>query len=179
MDSKILDLAKKLNELAKQGEGGEKQNAADMLERIMKKHGITWDMLDSSVPKERIIYYDLEQKDFLFQVISSVIRDYTSYYYKADKRKTKKIRLAVLLTDVQYIEVIEKFEFYWEKWQRDKADFYSAYIQKHKLYRKPSDNPIQDNKPMTPEEKERLLKMLRMMDAIDEGRMVKRIEYKK
>lgn len=178
-DNKIITLAKKLHELAKRGVDGEKQNALDMLEKMMHKHGITWDMLDENKRKERVFKMRQEQKKFFIQVVGSVCGAGVSIYsYNANKRRIIK-RYMVELTDMEFIEVQAKFDFYWTKYNEDMELFYSAFIQKNKLYPKPSeDDSDKYNTPLTLEEKQRIFKMLQMMDGLDRHTMQLRLTDK-
>lgn len=58
--------------------------------------------------------------------------------------------------------------------------FYSAFIQKQKLYSKPEDKvDDEEEKEMTPEEKARMWKMVQMMGGIEKKSIVKQIECRK
>lgn len=164
-NDKILDLAKKLYELSKRGESGEKENAASKLESVMKKYGITMDMLSDDEMKERVFLAEdgLERK-FLWQIMSSVVGERSTFYSKADSKKKKK-RVFVKLTDIEFIEISEKFDFYWQKYNEDVMIFYKAFIQKNHLYKKLSENQSTD-KELTAEQKEEVMKTLRMMEGI-------------
>lgn len=178
-DNKILALAKKLHELAKRGIDGEKQNALDMLEKMMQKHGITWDMLDVNNRKEREFKIHKDQHKFLVQIIHSVAGSVDIYGFASDKKRTTK-RVVVDITDMEFIEVTAKFEFYWAKYKEDMELFYSAFIQKNKLFRKQTEEDEEkDLPPLTAEEKAKLYRMRQMMDGLDRHTMQLRLTDKR
>ncbi len=70
---KALELARKLNELAKRGEGGEKINAESMLKKIMEKHGFTIDDIEKK-PKSFIrLRYDNSFRNQFRQEVNQAI----------------------------------------------------------------------------------------------------------
>ena len=175
-NTKILELAKKLYELSKRGEDGEKENATIKLGDVMKKYAITLDMLESEEQKERIFYAEngIERK-FTMQIISSVVGNRDTYRYNEDAKKKKK-RIIVFLSDIEFIEVSEKLTFYWDKYNEDLKIFYSAFIQKNKLYKKEDPKDKQEQPPLTKEQEAEVLKTLKMMQGIDHHTHQKMLE---
>lgn len=55
--SKIIELAKKLKALADRGEGGEKVNAENKLQQLIKKYGITTEEIEGE-----------QQHDYFFKI---------------------------------------------------------------------------------------------------------------
>jgi len=173
-NERILELAKKLLELSKRGIGGEKENATNMLEKIMRDNNITWEDLEQEIKKERAIkYFSNDEKKFLQQVISSVVGRTNMYEQYSNGKKNYKVD--VYLTDIEFIEVIQKHKFFWKEYQEQLELFYSAFIQKQKLYVKPDDKDVDDDKEMSDEEKEKLWKIMQMMPGIEKKSIVKQI----
>jgi len=179
-NTKVLILAKKLYELSKRGIGGEKENAIRMLDKVMKEHGISFEDIESEIKKQRDFrYYSNKEKKFLVQVISSVIGKRFGANHGDLFRGGKKLyKYTVELTDAQFIEVLEKHRFFWKEFQEAQDLFYSAFIQKQKLYSKPEEkvDDEEDEKEMTPEEKAKMWKMIQMMGGIKKKSITKQIE---
>lgn len=175
-DQKIIDLLKKINELAKNGVDGEKQNASQRLEYLMKKYGVTFDMIESDTKTEREFVIREEQKKFFAQIVFSVCGLVDIMYYKKEKNKAKSRRF-VVMSDLEFIEVSEKFSFYWNKYEQELIYFYKAFIHKNKLTTKPNEDRDQSTKP-TPEEIEEYRKIMRMMEGIDKYNLQKQLENK-
>lgn len=177
-ESSILELLKKLKRLADSGVDGEKENAVEKLEMLMKKHGITWDMIDDNVPKRREFKVHKNDERFFFQTISSVVgsRGYRTYYGESKKA----IRRYIFeMTDLEFIEFDSKYHFYLEKYKSDLEIFYQAYIQKNELYRKPTDEDDKQITPLTEKEKEEIKKIRLMMFGMESHKVVKSIENEK
>lgn len=174
-DEKILSLLKKLDALAKRGVDGERENAAERLKFLMDKYQITAEQIEGEVYTDRKIYVTNEQRTFAAQVIASVVGDRDVFAYKHEARK-KKRALVVSVTDFEFIEIQQRIDFYWEKYQDEMKIFYSAFIQKNKLYRKPSDDEPETEKELTPEERARLFRMRQMMNGMEQHTMQKQIE---
>lgn len=175
IDEKILNLAKKVNQLSKKGVDGEKKSASEKLDLLMTKYGITWEMLESETKTQREFLILGEQRRFFNQVVSSVCGgDAEVYFNKLDNNKKKK-RFYVTMSDIDFIEVSEKFNFYWEKYQEDLKVFYSAFIQNNHLYRKRTEDDDSESEDVSPDERERLLKVVQMMKGMDRHTMQKRL----
>mgnify|MGYP000293555073 CR=1 FL=1 len=181
MNDSILELAKKLKALADRGEGGEKDNAAELLDKLCKKHNIDMADLDDKTMKERtfLVDYNDTARQFFIQVLCHVIgrervRDgLLGWKRKNEKDKTKKSYF-IQTTDLEYLEISAKYDFYYRKYQEDLAIFYSAFIQKNRLG--VSSN---EKKELTPEEREELQKIFKMMEGLNKHTMVRQIENAK
>lgn len=173
---KILTLARKLKALAEKGVDGEKTTAIKTLEAFMAKHEIKPEDLDDDIRKRRQFKVTNNQYKFFKQIIASVCG--SNYIIKYDPRKKYSVYKPywVDLTDVEFVEISAKFEFYWKAWEKDLELFYSAYIQKNKLYRKPSEDDDREEKELTPEERARLYKIMNMMEGLDRHQFHKQLK---
>jgi hypothetical protein len=134
--SKFHDLAKKLQALAVGGVGGERDNAAKMLNDLCRKHGINLDSLFEKAPSERRIAVESDEHlNFIFQCLASVTDRKPAAY---DAAVGGKRFFQAKLSDTEYLELDAKASFYWAIWQKERALFYSAFVQKHDLGAKPS-----------------------------------------
>lgn len=172
---KIMELLKKLKALAEGGVDGEKDNAEQMLSSMMKKHGITLDMLEENIRRKRTFKLSDSQRKIFFQVAGSVLGKNTTYWFnKKSKAQVKEFDFEV--TEIEFLEIKAKFEFYWKAYQEELDVFISAFIHKNKLYSKPSDTEEDEEpKELTLEEKQRLFKIRQMMDGMESRSFLKQL----
>lgn len=174
---KILNLAKKLKALSEKGIGGEKDNATSMLKIHMDKHGITWEMLGEDLIKDHEVFLSEDQERFYKQICANVCGigscKFGRYAYKMGKNPGKN-RFYVECTDVEFIEISARFDFFWPHYKEESDIFYSAFIQSNKLYAKPSGDES-EQKELTRSEKERLLKMMAMMSGMEPKQYLKQL----
>jgi hypothetical protein len=93
--------------------------------------------------------------------------------YKQERYK-KKMRRFVVMTETEFIEVSEKFAFYWEKYEQDLVYFYKAFIHKNKLFSKPSGETL-DREP-TREEIEEYQRVQEMMQGLKKYNLQRQLE---
>lgn len=163
-----IDQCRKINELVKRGIGGEQQAAKNRLAIIMDKYDIEPHEIEGDKIEEFSIICTEEQRKFARQVIASVIGK-KAKVYKYRKRYYFNATLA------QSIDIIDRWNHYKKLWVNELDLFYSAFIQKHKLYAKDLGDNEDDDKPLTPEEKERLYKMFKMMEGMEYSNYRKKI----
>lgn len=127
---KYLELARKVNELAKRGVDGEKVAAEHQLALLMKKHGITLEELEGEEVREFRLKVNKEDAKFFRQVVSSVDTKkrgvpgcYTGGFYYID------------CTAAEFAEIEFKFKFYLPRLKATLEGAYSAFIQVNELYR--------------------------------------------
>jgi len=178
-----LSLAKKLYALAQQGIGGEKENAEEMLERIMKKYNLTLEDLEIETKKVFIYSYkNKEQKKFLMQVLSNVLGRNFRCRELYTSGNHMKYEISLHITDLQHVEISEKYYFFWKAYQEELELFYSAFIQRQKLYSKPEPKKEteedEDEPEMSPAEKAKLYRIMQMMAGIERKSITKTINQK-
>lgn len=161
--SKALDLAKKLHALAQRGEGGERENAATQLERLCKKHGISFDNLEEEVDSLHVFKLKQKQVKFLLQVACSVRRDFTY-------RDFWKGEMELRVTAAEAVEISCKFEFYYPAWEQEQERAYVAFLHKHGLVRERGEDELKED--TDPDEVARILKM---MNAMEDRQFQKRL----
>lgn len=157
---------KKLYALALGGVGGEKENAAALLEKLANRYGIDIEELDA----ERVRDYEFEyhgdiQRKLLVQTVYKVLGSVDtlhSFRYTHSGRKYK-TRLGASCTEAQKIEIEFLFSFYTELFEREQQALLRAFIAKHDIYGelKPGEEP----EPQTAEE---LLKMAALMNGLSD-----------
>lgn len=168
---KPLETARKLLALVKRGVGGEAVNAQRALHRLMTKHSFRMEELDEEHLVEReFTYSTTEHKDFIVQCIASVIGRRDSYRYRDRPKK-----LFAEMTTAEHLECWIRVDHYWPRWKKERGLFYSAFIQKNKLFRK-SDAEDKEDKQLSLDEVRDLKRMLAMMDGIEATSPTKRLE---
>ncbi len=156
-----IDLCRKINELVKRGVDGEKLSAKARLKTMMDKYGIEAHDIEGEKIVESSLICTEEERLFAMQVIASVLgkgfrggKYRKRYYFNAPESKIAEIQ--------------DRWNHYRNLWEKEKEVFYSAFVQKHRLYAKATgENKDNDSKPLTPEEKAKLLRMFQMMEGME------------
>lgn len=128
-------LLKKIRALAERGVGGEADNAEEILRRLMEKYGVSEDELDEEERRRHDFeYHGKEQEKLLRQVVYKVTGGYAyNLVYRASGRRVK-TRLGADCTAAEKVEIEFLFDFYTRLWERERAAFLSAFIQKHRIF---------------------------------------------
>lgn len=156
MDKAVL--LKKIRALAERGVGGEADNAEEILRRLMEKYGVSEDELDEEERRRHDFeYHGKEQEKLLRQVVFKVTGGYAyNLVYNATGRKVK-TKLGADCTAAEKVEIEFLFDFYTRLWERERAAFLSAFIQKHRIF------AIRDDIEPQKLSREELLKMQALM----------------
>ena len=151
-------LLKKIRALAERGVGGEADNAEEILRRLMEKYGVSEDELDEEERRRHDFeYHGKEQEKLLRQVVYKVTGGYAyNLVYNATGRKVK-TKLGADCTAAEKVEIEFLFDFYTRLWERERAAFLSAFIQKHRIF------AIRDDIEPQKLSREELLKMQALM----------------
>lgn len=146
---KALILAKKLQELAQRGEGGEKHNAARLLQRLMKRHGLTEADLNSLDETYHEFKVPASLQSLFHQICASILGS-KIYHANAYSRKGKKTILVVKTTSLFALEIRAQFNFYSAKLLEEQKVLLHAFIIKNHIFpndterREPSKQEIED-----------------------------------
>jgi hypothetical protein len=133
-DQTVLELLRKIRELAKRGVDGERDNAARLLEAKLQKYGLSLEDLERVKTKRWYWKYGtlLEAK-----IISHVVARVADYQGSCWKRVGKKV-VGYDLTYAQGIEAAEWIEHYLAAWKREVKEheelLFRAFINKHDLF---------------------------------------------
>ncbi len=158
---KQVELAKKLNELAKRGVGGEKTNAAAMLEKLMRKYNLKIEDFDHEQRKERRFKYQNKTKKLFIQICLKVIGSKVEFYkYRGEKGNYSIINC----NEFEYIQIKEYYEFYSKLLTQELKRFEKAFIMKNNLI--PDDAEKLDTSNLTKTELMELYQTIQMMDGI-------------
>ena len=168
------ELLKKLKALAEQGVGGEKLNAQNKLNELMKKYGVTEIELNDDLPLDCEFKYSGErEKKLLIQVIYKVTDNSKAVYsfiYSRTKRQCR-TKLGCKATAAQKIEIDFLFDFYKKLYAKEEKIFFRAFVQKHNIFGeiKPDETP-------TPATDDELSQIHALMNGLSDEQPLKQIE---
>lgn len=132
-----LDLLQRVKALAERGVGGEAENAAEILEKLMKKYGISEEQLDEEHrSRHDFTFHGKEEKKLLMQIVYKVTGEMGRTYglrYTVSGRPCR-TTIGADCTSAEKVEIEYLFDFYKRLWEREREAFLAAFIQKHKLF---------------------------------------------
>lgn len=137
----IIEKVQKMKALAERGIGGEKENATQMVERMMEEYDITEDDLREDAVERRWLRFnskDKYAKKLMAQIIYAVtgVGEYWT--------RGRKAVAGVECTAAQEIEIASKYAFYYEAYLEDLEVFYSAFINKNGIFPETTDSDDDD-----------------------------------
>ena len=161
----INETLRKIKALANGTKNEHEREAALMkFYELMDKHGISMDDIDD----ETIATYDFKwkgtrERKLLVQIIVMVMkrRDITTYFYRRKGRKVSNT-FGLECTKTEKLEIDFMFDFYRDLYCREEETFFTAFLNKHKIFGPPSDEDTGD---MSDEER---IKLLQLMDGMDD-----------
>lgn len=170
-DSQII-FARKIKELVERGDPGEKEAAERALEKYLQKNDLTMEDIAEVPMQEYGIVSTKENAKFIRQVIASVIGQ------PSVRGRWKRGRTIYFKsTYAEYVEINDRVNHFLKSYLEEQEIFYSAFIQKNHLYANPDlDDEEEERKPMTPEEKARIWKILQMVGAIETPNYYKKLQ---
>ena len=154
------ELLKKIKALAEGGTGGEKENAEALLNKLIKKYNISYDEIDDDIVETaEFKYRDKQQKNLLIQVIYKVTNEAGRSWTYKNVRDT----IFADVTKAQRIEIEWLYDWYKRQWIKERDSFFSAFIQKHRIF-----GQLKDGQSAQELSDEELLKMLQMADSMED-----------
>lgn len=172
MDNK-KELLLKLQELAKRGVNGEKENADKLLKKLMKKYNISEDEIND----EEINEVELELRDDIEVRLASQIL--FSFFDSAPlyRKWKKRVKCYTKLTKSQEIEFRYMFTVYLEDFRKQELIFYRAFINKNRIFPKEIlEGEGKDPDEISPEERAEMLKSQMMMEGLEMTRIRKALK---
>lgn len=167
------ELLKKLLVLSKRGVNGEAKNAEMLLNKLLKKHGMTLEDINNV---EQTKDYDFEfeskwEENLLNQLAYAMFPEKDVYVYTYKRKKYNRTHLMLKLTSAEFIEFDYAYNVYRESWNKELDLFYHAFIQKNKLF--PPENKKKKNVKCIDDEysKEELFKMSMFANGINKTSM--------
>jgi len=168
MIDSIREKIRKIQALAEQGIGGEKEDAKRILQRLLAKHKLTLEDLPKLGQDATELYYfrctGEVERSLLRQCYLYVVPDGEPYYFTRHGRKT----IGFKLTYLQYLELKNYWDYYRQLWKQELGLFYQAFLYKHRIFRKSSSTESSPaSASLTDEEIKRILRM--MLGLSDSG----------
>jgi len=156
---KIRETLKKLAVLAKRGEENERQTALGLLQRILQKYNLSIsDLKDTDLKEREFNFTSRDNLTILSQCIWSLNPDAQVSF---DLGKNK---VYVKLKSTEYIEIIEKFLYYYPLYEKEKMKLMLAFICKHGLTTITSDKCDNKENNMSNEEVKQVVLMMSGME---------------
>jgi hypothetical protein len=170
----VLDRLRKIQALAQQGVGGERENAQRMLETALKRHGLTLADLGGTETKD---WYEFEyrgewERKLLIQTASMVAN--MKEYRHAKRNRTK---LEFELTLAERVELEITFDVLKAAFQEQMGEFFTAFLLRNRVFW-PSERDEDAPEPeRTPEQRARAKRIsLMALGLVAVDRPTKRIE---
>jgi hypothetical protein len=162
--NKLHEKLKKLLALTEQGLGGEKINAQEKLEKLMKKHGIQLsDFIGEAITLEWFKSKPGKiQKQLLYQIIVNVCGNKTDTYASP----LNKGKIGVKVTKSQQVEIELKYISYMRSLEKELNLTYEAFVQTNHIFPTDAEDEIIDPSKIEIEELERLAYAMQGMKPV-------------
>lgn len=129
----------KLYNLAEQGEGGEKDTAQKMLEKLLKANSLKIeDFILKDKTKRRFFY--LVNDNYEIKLFSQTCSEYEvglNHNIKFEyirQRGVNVCRVELSITEQAFISISHKYEFYVKEWRDQLEAFYRAFLNRYDIY---------------------------------------------
>ena len=133
--SKRIELLKKIQELARRGVDGEADNAQKILSEMLNKYNLTIEDLELTDIKDR--YFSVKKDDIkmLYQIAKHVRFNIKMYVIPWKIVKSSKLggNCIIECTDVEFIEITQKFEIYLPLYNKELKLFFSAFCKANNI----------------------------------------------
>ncbi len=165
----IIEKLRKIAALAERGIGGEKVNAKSQLEKLLEKHHISLEDLNTRKPRRTnaFKYFYKWQRELLFDCYHCLVGSGSFEYYRARKRKT----LYFEMTALQEVELRDMFCYYKKLYAKELKRLTLAFTHKHHLFNYNQDDSDDSSKELS---KEEIAAIVRMMQGIEPSSYVSR-----
>ena len=152
---------KKLYALALRGVDGEKEQATAILNRLIKKYGISLNELNEDIIKTYDFTFHGKVEEKLLRQITYKVTNETNHFHSlqyVDSGRKCRTQCQIDCTEAQKIEIEFLFDFHKKLWEREAESLLFAYIQKHRLYGELKDG--EEGEKCSPEKLEKLCAMM-------------------
>lgn len=171
MDSSIKQRLLKLLALSKDGVGGEKQNAEEMLQRALAAHGMNIADLSSEELKTTTVMFRYKnelEKRLVLQILGALGNPEMRYY-----DPPKRSYIEVDLTGPQKAEVLVKYDVLRKSLEEQIDVFFYGFVLKNHIF--PENGKSVDPDDLTPEQRMRARKAQQMAEGIDRAHVQQRL----
>lgn len=173
-DNKLEAKLLKIKALAERGEGGEKESAIKLYQKLLKKYDID----EKSLQKEKLnkhwfTYTNDIEENLLVQVFYMVTGD-PEYFRRRSRAHGN--QCGCMCTDFEKTEIRFYFEFYKDALNQELEAFLMAFKLKNHLF--PDESArcfVPEDEPDYPEESDILLKAQKLAEDIDKSSPVRMI----
>lgn len=160
----------KIVALAKQGIGGEKKNAEEIIQRLLAENKITVADIGESAEETKQLYTlkweDENSKYILFMLVKKLIDDDLSnikiYMYHGNSKKVD-----MMLAPSKYVELVYHYDLYCEEMKKELQAVFTAFIFKNKLYNESTGKRNPNAKEMPQEDIDRIVKHMKGIDPLN------------
>ncbi len=125
----VKKLVSKLKAMVEKGEKGEREVANAKLKEILKKYNLTEIGVLQPLVKNYVFKVS-DWHDHLNLLVQCIQDTKPGVSMDGDKRGKK---LFVELNDIEYLEVMEKINFYWEEYTRLRTSVFAAFVLKNNI----------------------------------------------
>jgi hypothetical protein len=165
----IIERLHKIAALADRGVGGEKVNAKIQLEKLLEKHHVSLEDLNTRKPRRTnaFKYFYKWQRELLLNCYHCLMGSSSFEYYRAQKRKV----LYFEMTALQEIELRDMFCYYKKLYAKELNRLALAFTHKHYLFNYNQNDSGDSSKELS---KEEIAAIVRMMQGIEPSSYVSR-----
>ncbi|WP_428067361.1 hypothetical protein [Chryseobacterium gambrini] len=140
--SKYVELARKIKALADKGIDGEKENAAKLLDSLMKKHNISMEDLEDE--KIESFYFQIPsyKHELEYRILHQLVGIFkVKMYGRFTQKVMREYRLSgnymIECSKVVYLEIKAKYDFYCARLEKRLDEFFYAFCMKNDLLVEP------------------------------------------
>ncbi len=167
------ELLKKLYALAERGERGEREAARKRLDALLQKYDIAEaELSDDTLAQHWYAYANEWEKKLFTQVCYKIAPDRP--IYKLNRGKGMRTQRCVKCTQAEAVQIGVEFDFYKQLWKEEQEFFFSAFIQKHRIF-----DLSPGHKTSEPLDREQLFRMSALMNGMQDRELYQMIEEAK
>lgn len=157
MDS-IIELLRKIKNLADRGAEGERMVAEKKLKYLMEKYGLSIeDLEDQTTEPVEFSYRNNFEKRLLFQCACYILQVNRLKYSSFERRR----KIYLNLTKAQEIDLQNMYDHYRKELKKEMEILFKAFIYKHQIYHPDNrDNTDETRSSLTDEDVKRILNMI-------------------
>jgi hypothetical protein len=169
IDSRLLELANKINSMANHGTENERIVASSKLKKLMGQHGIQLSDLDNN-ERERIpIKYKYGQEIILCQCCMKILGKDTEILFH--KRKNL---MFPFCTQSEFLKIKSIFDYFWEIYNKEISIFRKAFILKNNIM--PFDADTVSIESLSEKDQSEMSEVAKKMDSITKVEYQERID---
>lgn len=173
----IKSKVQKLQALAERGEKGEAINAKRLLDQLLSKYGVSLEEIVEAQEEKQQYTFNVKENGYGFTLFTQCYFNVTNEIRMSYRQHRRYV--VVELTKMQYVELQALYDWHYhqltKELKRMQKEFTDAYIHKHRIYGKRSDENNEEERELSPEDIERLLRVLRYMDSVEDSSYYKQI----